>query len=99
MHILSQIARVLTDAIVSPITPIPQPTSSMVVLGVGLSISATVLATFHAPAALDQKFVFGVSRNFKSPTTSSRASAPTKNVVTALSSYLKRSEICRFPLL
>lgn len=51
----------LTDAIISPITPIPQPISSTVVFGVGLSISATVLATFSAPAAFDQKFVFGAS--------------------------------------
>lgn len=89
---LSQVTRVLTGAIVSPIIPIPQPTSSIVVFDVGLSISATVLAIFHAPAALDQKFVFGVSCSFKLPTTSSRASAPTKNVVTALSSYLKRMQ-------
>lgn len=85
--------QVLTDAIVSPITPIPQPISSIVIFCVDSSMSATVLATFHAPAALHQKFVFGASCTFRLPTLSSRASAPTKNVVTILSSRLKRMQI------
>lgn len=86
---------VLTDAIISPITPMPQPISSIVTFLQGLSISITALATFNAPAAFDQKLVFGESCTFSPPTTSSRASAPTKNVVFVmilLLAHLKRMQ-------
>ena len=68
----------------------PHPISSTVVFGLGARKSITVFATFSAPAAFDQKFVLGASCTFSPPTISSKASDPTKNVVsvTAVSLYL-----------
>lgn len=79
-----------TEAIINPMRPIPHPISSTVVFGVGASKSITAVATFSAPAVFDQKFVLGASCTFRPPTISSKASEPTKNVVsvTAVSSYL-----------
>lgn len=85
------VAFLLTDAIINPIRPIPHPISSKVDFGLGASKSITAFATFSAPAVFDQKFVLGASCTFNPPTISSKASDPTKNVVsvTVVSSNLK----------